>query len=645
MASETIHFARPPSYPMDGTYADLLFWHLFVWGTRPGGSVTERGTSRWTEKEFRAKIFEGRSTPESEPKIYKSWIGRGRPFSAPGPDYAPCIAKELFNGEAQYEVWENDLKEAQERSTSGRNIKSITLESALVQLSGTRSTDDLTGGIDNYKVEIERSAEASDGFANSSPTILALQGEASVQSDGLSAEVQKISQDVNKILLILRGSDMLQRAAQAGLGEEDIAEALTSSDRTAVSDGAQAEEIVLLHLLQSNFAYQREFAWDSLLYLDVISPAAVDAMVSKALSYDKPHQANAIREIFRSSAQGIDQAAIAESLASHRSEEIRKLAIKLLVKRDAKARIYAQLALADQSAPVRLVGVQYFERKLGSAPDVIPEFCRLLSDSDVAVCTTAARGLLSLCIDKGWEHLPSDSRASLADAIAKDRNMWTMIVTALSKDGAPISAFQHLLSIIYSVTDRNMRKHILNTVPGERERHVADKILQLSSTDDQRIIQAAYMLAHFGHLGTTEILALSEAVQRSTSGVVRSAISMAIKAQDGREIPRACQLASDDIDQSDIYPLWKCVVIIENVRGIDIREVSKIISYCEKFEADFYIWNESVSDDRFLVCPYNVLDIYALCFCKGSEMSMGASGPEAIEGVNSLARYVSTSLY
>lgn len=135
MASETIQFARPPSYPKDGTYADLLYWHLFIWGTRPGGSVTERGADRWTEREFRTKIFGANDAQESEAKIYKSWIGDGKSPHPPGPDFWPPIARALFDGEPQYEVWANDLDLARKRSKGkGNNVKTITLEAALAEL-------------------------------------------------------------------------------------------------------------------------------------------------------------------------------------------------------------------------------------------------------------------------------------------------------------------------------------------------------------------------------------------------------------------------------------------------------------------------------------------------------------------------------
>ena len=137
-----IELYRPPSYPKDGSYADLLFWHLFVWGTRPGGSVTERGAHRWAEKEFRAKIFGKDSSPESEEKKYHYWLGEQAPYSPPGAGYWPSIAMALFGNEPQFEIWANDLDAARKRSKGrGNNVRRITLEQALKDLANAARLD------------------------------------------------------------------------------------------------------------------------------------------------------------------------------------------------------------------------------------------------------------------------------------------------------------------------------------------------------------------------------------------------------------------------------------------------------------------------------------------------------------------------
>lgn len=612
-------------YPEGASFEDLLEWHLTVWGTNPKANRS-KADRPWVLRNFAAAIFgEPRGKDENAPeRNLRNWRNG---VYCPDPKEEPRIFEILFGDNPELSVWKGDLQGALDRKRQEKAARTEGVKTVVPVLAKPSPIP-------------MKAPEFSERGNNLGPP----PNGASAHHDRLAAEVQKISQDVDKILLMLRGSDIFERASEAGLGKNEIAKALEGLGDATNCDEAKAEELVLLHLLKSNFTYQQEFAWDSLLYSNKISSVAVQAMVAKALSYDEQYQAAALQDILQSCAEGIDKIAIAESLASHRNEDVRKVAIDLLLKHDDKAGLYAPRALADRSGPIRLVGAQYFERKLSSAPEIVPEFCRLLVDSNPSVRKLVARGLLGLCINKGWDHLPADCLANLTAALAEDREIWTTVVPALANDQVPIKAFQSLLPTISSETDRNVRRRILNTVPGERERYIAEEIRHLSSSDDLRIIQAAYRLADIKCIGDAGISALMEAEQRTTSVSVRSAISMAIKSQDGRDIPRVCELASDDVDQSDVYPLWKSVVIVENRRGIDIPEALKIVSHCKKFEADFYIWHGEFSPNRVLVCADSALDICMLCLGKGSEMSIGAAGPEAIEGVNSLALYVSTSL-
>ena len=133
---DSAKFARPPSYPAGGTYADLLFWHLYVWGTRPGGSVTERGARLWTEEEFLKSVFSrDKGTPESQPKNYDNWIGKSKYCLSPGPYYGPIISGVIFAGELHFQIWQNDLEKSQETSSGkGNNKRTIELETALTEL-------------------------------------------------------------------------------------------------------------------------------------------------------------------------------------------------------------------------------------------------------------------------------------------------------------------------------------------------------------------------------------------------------------------------------------------------------------------------------------------------------------------------------
>lgn len=125
---------RPPSYPIGGTYADLLYWHLYIWGTRPRESLTVRPEKQWRLRDFKKVIFDGSVSADTEKKNSESWLGRGRQYP-PGDDYAPKIVQELFGNEEKFAGWADDLEEARERCKGpGNNPINLKREAALAEL-------------------------------------------------------------------------------------------------------------------------------------------------------------------------------------------------------------------------------------------------------------------------------------------------------------------------------------------------------------------------------------------------------------------------------------------------------------------------------------------------------------------------------
>ncbi|WP_157405691.1 NACHT and WD repeat domain-containing protein [Asticcacaulis benevestitus] len=129
-------FQNPPGYPKDGTYADLLFWHLEVWRTRPDGSISKRGELPWDEKSFLTELYKDSKNTESEGKIFRNWIGEtdgGAPNSVNASKVADALFGENWKNSI-FEPWGNDLGEARKRSGKGKNSRTITLDAAVAEL-------------------------------------------------------------------------------------------------------------------------------------------------------------------------------------------------------------------------------------------------------------------------------------------------------------------------------------------------------------------------------------------------------------------------------------------------------------------------------------------------------------------------------
>ena len=99
-----------PSYPNNGTFADLLSWHLEVWGTRPTGPP-----AIWELRKFREAIF-GALADDEERLVY-GWLGSGSP---PSPENLKQVIKVLFGDDPIFTEWRIDLTQAC-RDSRGKN--------------------------------------------------------------------------------------------------------------------------------------------------------------------------------------------------------------------------------------------------------------------------------------------------------------------------------------------------------------------------------------------------------------------------------------------------------------------------------------------------------------------------------------------
>ncbi len=132
---------NPPTYPENGTYADLLVWHLFVWRTRPEGSTTQRGERPWDVEAFKEELFQGATADDEviqlRNKNFNNWTGEGQ-YVAPGDSYHSRIVEVVFGNEPKFEVWISDLRAAIKRSSpKGNNILSLKIEVAIAALASS----------------------------------------------------------------------------------------------------------------------------------------------------------------------------------------------------------------------------------------------------------------------------------------------------------------------------------------------------------------------------------------------------------------------------------------------------------------------------------------------------------------------------
>ena len=131
----------PPSYPKNGTYADLLIWHLKIWWTRPDGSPKSRGTKPWTTSELLSKVFgPNRVDIDNQNNLFKNWTGFKKKERS-GSENGRKISHAIFGGQPQFLIWANDLENARVRTNgAGKNRLTISIERCLADLVANAST-------------------------------------------------------------------------------------------------------------------------------------------------------------------------------------------------------------------------------------------------------------------------------------------------------------------------------------------------------------------------------------------------------------------------------------------------------------------------------------------------------------------------
>lgn len=135
----------PPTYPKYGTYADLLNWHLYVWGTRHSGSSNRLG-ELWEPKEFREAIFGACADDEinnKNDKNIRNWLGAGAPPKIPA--WMKRIEQSLFGESSEFTGWKEHLRAALLISRrTGNNEFTVNLETARAYLLRAGLSDSAT---------------------------------------------------------------------------------------------------------------------------------------------------------------------------------------------------------------------------------------------------------------------------------------------------------------------------------------------------------------------------------------------------------------------------------------------------------------------------------------------------------------------
>jgi tetratricopeptide (TPR) repeat protein len=110
----------PPYYPRGGTYADFLAWHLFYWGTRADGDTAFNGQP-WKKSDFVSAVFGAKDAAGGRVGL-RNWLAEAKPpNSSPNDMNHRLIKSALFGTNAKFKDWGEDLDQACERSTLGRN--------------------------------------------------------------------------------------------------------------------------------------------------------------------------------------------------------------------------------------------------------------------------------------------------------------------------------------------------------------------------------------------------------------------------------------------------------------------------------------------------------------------------------------------
>ena len=123
MGEKSALSAYPAHYPLGGTFADFLCWHMDYWGTRPCGDTIHNGVP-WTKDEFRHAAF-GNMWEEDKIRVgMRNWRGKG---SAPDPATAVTIINSFFGDSPAFAQWRAEFEQAH-RASKGRGKNPRTKE-------------------------------------------------------------------------------------------------------------------------------------------------------------------------------------------------------------------------------------------------------------------------------------------------------------------------------------------------------------------------------------------------------------------------------------------------------------------------------------------------------------------------------------
>ena len=151
--------ASPKFYPNGGTYADLLYWHLYIWGTRHDGT-----RKVWKPSDFRVAVFGINADSPTAIRRLNYWLGGGSP---PDPPTANLVMHALFKEEAVFEEWRIDLRLAHKTSSGTdengkkKNINTI----ADLWKAGLKAAPDQGHAGDAAKVQGQTPVGTWDGYA------------------------------------------------------------------------------------------------------------------------------------------------------------------------------------------------------------------------------------------------------------------------------------------------------------------------------------------------------------------------------------------------------------------------------------------------------------------------------------------------